>query len=120
MNPRRRSFGRARLTDAKVLECRRRKLQGATTAELARECGVAWGTMKKVLQGITWRHVEMPVQVGGQAGEEHRQAVGRVEDATAEYDRLQAERAEKHRKETEEVMAMFAAMRKTRRQNRHS
>jgi hypothetical protein len=48
---------KAKLSEAIVLDCRRRHRRGATTADLAREHGVTYTAMYWALVGVTWTHV---------------------------------------------------------------
>lgn len=54
----------ARLTDAKVAEIRRRRINGETGKALAREFGVSEGLIGHIRTGRIWKHVQ-PEQVGG-------------------------------------------------------
>lgn len=49
--------GKSVLTDAIVMECRRREASGETGAALAREFGVSQGSMHRAIRGISWRHI---------------------------------------------------------------
>lgn len=56
--PRGESSGKARLTNAKVLEMRRRFAnEGVTKTQLSRELGVALSTVHDVITGRTWSHL---------------------------------------------------------------
>lgn len=50
-------ISRAKLTEAAVLECRRRHAAGEAVAALAAEYGVGRWTMAQALTGRTWAHV---------------------------------------------------------------
>ena len=47
----------ARLTDALVLECRRRHAAGESINSIAKAFGMSWSAMGKAIRGETWTHV---------------------------------------------------------------
>lgn len=49
--------GSSKLTDAIVLECRRRYAAGETQTALAAESGVSSGAMNRAIRGYTWAHL---------------------------------------------------------------
>jgi hypothetical protein len=53
------SNGRARLTEAKVIEARRLRLEGWTERALARRFEVSNGAMHYALVGHTWQHLPL-------------------------------------------------------------
>ena len=54
----------AKLTEAIVLECRRRHFVGGEfQKDLAREFDVNGSTMHEAILGVTWKHVSMPEQL---------------------------------------------------------
>jgi hypothetical protein len=52
--------GRSKLDEKVVLECRKRRGNGASIRELARKHNVDRTTMRAALRGETWSHVPMP------------------------------------------------------------
>jgi hypothetical protein len=50
-------FNRAKLTDAKVVEIRKRYANGETQPSLAKEYGVSQSAINSVCQRKTWAHV---------------------------------------------------------------
>jgi hypothetical protein len=50
-------MGQAKLSDAAVVEMRRRHAAGATTTELGREFGVSRTAASFAVRGLTWKHV---------------------------------------------------------------
>lgn len=64
----------ARLTEAVVLDCRRRAAQGELVALLAAEFGVTSGTMSHAITGRSWSYLPGAVTVGHPMGAGHPQA----------------------------------------------
>jgi hypothetical protein len=48
----------AKLTDAVVLECKRRRRNGESYYSMAREFGVTKSVMREAVLGITWKHLK--------------------------------------------------------------
>jgi hypothetical protein len=53
-----RRCSKAKLTDAKVREIRRRHAAGETQADLCREFKITACPMSRLIRGLTWKHVE--------------------------------------------------------------
>lgn len=49
--------GKAKLTEAIVIECRRLHAEGRTYAELGRQYGISAHAMKDAVDGKTWKHI---------------------------------------------------------------
>jgi NUMOD4 motif/HNH endonuclease len=62
----------AKLTEAVVIECRRRYAAGEFQDVLAREFGVSQQTLSKAIRGVTWRHVPQPVPAARKPAQERR------------------------------------------------
>jgi hypothetical protein len=64
---------RAKLTDAKVIEARRRYRAGEAATDLAKSMGVGSRTLFQAIRGATWRHVPGAVEaLGLPSGTRHK------------------------------------------------
>jgi hypothetical protein len=50
----------AKVTEADVIDIRRRYAQGERVSALAREFGLTRGPLRAIAKGLSWRHVPMP------------------------------------------------------------